>query len=147
MLVEDHLNLLGDNPLRGLSGNTFIDLVGMYQQDVYDNLLNRDTDHLTLHRGVLAAMPGPSYETPAEVRMLRLLGCDACGMSTIPEVVACRQMGVRVLGISLISNHAAGIATEPLTHAEVMQTAQRVAPEFVRLIQTVVPRIQAELQP
>ena len=86
------------------------------------------------------------YETPAEVRMLKLLGCDACGMSTIPEVVACRQMGVRVLGVSLISNHAAGIATNPLSHAEVIETAERVSDDFVRMIQTVVPRLQAEFE-
>ena len=100
---------------------------------------------LTLKQGVYAVLSGPSYETPAEVRMLERVGCDACGMSTIPEVLACRQMGVRVLGISLISNHAAGISPTPLTHAEVITTANAVAADFTKLVTTLLPRLSSEL--
>lgn len=150
MSITDHLNLTGQNPLIGSHddrlGPRFPDMSAAYDAR-FRKLLRECADGLGLglREGVYAVLSGPSYETPAEVRMLKLLGADACGMSTIPEVVACRQMGVRVLGISLISNHAAGIAEQPLTHQEVIDTAQRVGKEFVRLIQTVVPRLHGEL--
>lgn len=150
MSITDHINLSGHNPLVGTHddrlGPRFPDMQRAY--DPRFRLLLKETADalgLKLKEGVYTVLSGPSYETPAEVRMLRLLGCDACGMSTIPEVVACRQMGVRVLGISLISNLAAGIATHPLTHAEVIETAARVAEDFIRLVRAVVPRIDAEV--
>jgi purine-nucleoside phosphorylase len=110
MAISDHINLMGANPLRG--GPNFLDMTGVY------------TVPKGLRKGVYAAVPGPSYETPAEVRMLRRLGADAVGMSTVPEAIAARQAGLRVIGISLITNVAAG-AGRPVSHAEVLETAQR----------------------
>lgn len=118
MAITDHLNLTGRNPLVGSHddrlGPRFPDMGAAYDPELRKLLHQTAADQgVELKDGIYAVLSGPSYETPAEVRMLRALGCDACGMSTIPEVVACRQMGVRVLGISLISNHAAGIAETP----------------------------------
>ncbi|MEX0906685.1 MAG: purine-nucleoside phosphorylase [Gemmatimonadota bacterium] len=124
MLIEDHINLMGVNPLAGpvVEGDTrFPDMT-----NAYDPALLQLADAAAagagtrLVRGVYAAVPGPSYETPAEIRMLERLGADAVGMSTVPEVIVARARGVPVLGISLISNVAAGIAGEPLTHDEVV---------------------------
>lgn len=146
MLIADHLNLSGQNPLAGVHddrlGPRFPDMSEAYAVEL--RRLARDAAlevGLELREGVYCVLSGPSYETPAEVRMLASLGADAVGMSTIPEVIACRQMGVRVLGISLISNLAAGISKVPLTHAEVIETGERVAEDFVRLIRATVPRL------
>lgn len=150
MTISDHINLTGTNPLMGSHddrlGPRFPDMSAAYDPE-FRGFLSAAAEKrgMQLKEGVYTVLSGPSYETPAEVRMLRLLGCDACGMSTIPEVVACRQLGVRVLGISLISNHAAGIAAQPLTHQEVMETAGAVAPQFVGLIKAVAPQIVAAL--
>ncbi len=133
MLVEDHLNLLGDNPLRGLSGNTFIDLVGMYQQDVYANLLSRDTENLTLHRGVLAAMPGPSYETPAEIRFLESAGIDVVSMSTVPEAIMARYLGMQVAAVAFVANYAAGFGPA-VSHQDVLNCGAEHAHSFLSLI-------------
>jgi len=133
MLVEDHLNLLGDNPLRGLSGNTFIDLVGMYQQDVYDSLLSRDTDSLTLHRGVLAAMPGPSYETPAEIRFLESAGVDVVSMSTVPEAIMARYLGLQVAAVAFVANYAAGFGPA-VSHEDVLKCGAEHAHSFVSIV-------------
>ncbi len=150
MMITDHLNLTGQNPLMGSHddrlGARFPDMSEAY--DLRLRALLRETadeQQVPLREGVYTVLSGPSYETPAEVRMLKAIGCDACGMSTIPEVVACRQMGVRVLGISLISNHAAGISPNPLTHQEVIETADRVAEVFVRLVEAVIPKVAAEV--
>jgi purine-nucleoside phosphorylase len=150
MLIGDHLNLSGQNPLAGVHddrlGPRFPDMSDAYADEL--RRLAREAAvevGLELREGVYCVLSGPSYETPAEVRMLASLGADAVGMSTIPEVIACRQMGVRVLGISLISNLAAGISKVPLTHAEVIETGQRVANDFVRLIRATVPRIARSL--
>jgi purine-nucleoside phosphorylase len=150
MLINDHINLTGQNPLAGVHddrlGPRFPDMSEAY--DSTFRALTREVAaelELKLQEGVYAVLSGPSYETPAEVRMMGGLGADAVGMSTIPEVVACRQMKLRVLGISLISNMAAGISPHPLTHQEVIETADRVALDFARLIRTVVPRLGAEL--
>jgi purine-nucleoside phosphorylase len=151
MVIADHLNLTGQNPLAGPHddrlGPRFPDMSEAYSQ-AFRTLANeaaRDVD-LVLREGVYCVLSGPSYETPAEVRMLQKIGADAVGMSTIPEVVACRQMGIKVLGISLISNLAAGISTVPLTHSEVIETGERVAADFVRLIRAVVPKIARALR-
>lgn len=150
MMITDHINLTGTNPLVGSHddrlGARFPDMSEAYDMGLR-KLLEASAEELglKLQRGVYTVLNGPSYETPAEVRVLKMLGCDACGMSTIPEVVACRQMGVRVLGISLISNLAAGISKTPLTHKEVIETADRVAQDFARLVRNVLPRVQAEL--
>jgi purine-nucleoside phosphorylase len=129
--ISDHLNLSGQNPLAGENddrlGPRFPDL-----SDAYDPRLGAVLDEeaatlgISLRAGVYACMPGPSYETPAEVRMLRALGADLVGMSTIPEVVAARHMGVPVAGLSVVTNHAAGLARRPLSHEEVARTAGRV---------------------
>lgn len=151
MVISDHLNLTGQNPLMGSHddrlGPRFPDMSQAYDP-VLRGLLRETAAEmgLRLQEGVYCVLSGPSYETPAEVRMLQRLGADACGMSTIPEVVACRQMGVRVLGISLISNLAAGIAAHPLSHAEVIDTAKRVAEDFTRLVSAVLPRIARALE-
>lgn len=125
MAVTDHLNLMGANPLRG--GPHFIDLSGVY-----------DTRGLKgLPRGVYAAMAGPSYETPAEIRMLRRLGADAVGMSTVPEAIAARQAGMRVMGISLITNAAAGTTRAPVSHAEVLEVAERARGKMAALLRRI----------
>lgn len=150
MLITDHLNLSGRNPLVGSHddqlGPRFPDMQGAYDLR-FRELAGEaaQAEGLTLREGVYSVLSGPSYETPAEVRMLRGLGADAVGMSTIPEVVACRQMGVRVLGISLISNMAAGMTDTPLTHQEVISTADRVARDFGRLVRRLVPALAADV--
>ena len=136
MRIEDHLNLMGDSPLRGAAerGPRFPDM-----SRAYDVELGRLCDQaaresqVALEHGVYAALLGPSYETPAEIRMLRALGADAVGMSTVPEVIALRQMGVRVGAVSCITNLAAGRSSEPLSHAEVEATAARVRGDFSKL--------------
>ncbi len=125
MGIEDHLNLMGANPLRGTPG--FVDLTTVYDRD----LLRRAEAvakrlGFRLKRGIYAAMPGPSYETPAEVRMLRRLGADAVGMSTVPEAIAAAALGMRVLAVSLITNRAAG-AGRPVSHAEVLARGREAA--------------------
>jgi purine-nucleoside phosphorylase len=152
MVIADHLNLTGQNPLAGPHddrlGPRFPDMSEAYSKAF--RTMAHDAARevgLKLQEGVYCVLSGPSYETPAEVRMLHSCGADAVGMSTIPEVVACRQMGVKVLGISLISNLAAGISKVPLTHAEVIETGERVAADFVRLVKTVVPKIARSVQP
>ena len=134
MLVEDHLNMLGDNPLRGLEGDTFIDLVGTYQQQVYDQLLSCDNGAMVMHRGVLAAMPGPSYETAAEIRFLASSGADVVSMSTVPEAIMARYLGMQVAAVALITNHAAGLNPAALTHQEVLACGSQQAHLFPRLI-------------
>lgn len=120
MLVEDHLNLLGDNPLRGLSGNTFVDMVDAYQTEVYLKLIEDAGSHMTLHRGILAAMSGPSYETPAEVRYLSSAGVDVVSMSTVPEVIMARYLGLQVAAVAFVSNFAAGLSNGALCHQDVL---------------------------
>ena len=138
MLITDHLNLLGDNPLRGPSygeGPRFPDLSQAYDATLLQ--FARDAARaakVTLREGVYAAMLGPSYETPAEIRMLRTLGADAVGMSTVPEVIALRQLGVRVGAMSCITNLAAGISAQPLDHSEVEATARRSRSAFSEVL-------------
>jgi purine-nucleoside phosphorylase len=136
MRIDDHLNLLGDNPLRGGSvrGPRFPDMSRAYDPEL-GRLCEQAAQEcgVALERGVYAALLGPSYETPAEIRMLAALGADAVGMSTVPEVIALRQLGVRVAAVSCITNLAAGRSSEPLSHAEVEATAARVHSEFSRL--------------
>jgi purine-nucleoside phosphorylase len=129
--IVDHLNLSGQNPLAGENddrlGPRFPDL-----SDAWDPGLGALLDAaaaesgIPLRTGIYACMPGPSYETPAEVRMLRALGADLVGMSTVPEVIAARHMGVRVAGLSVVTNYAAGLGRKPLSHREVSETAERV---------------------
>jgi purine-nucleoside phosphorylase len=138
MLITDHLNLMGDNPLRGAnfgSGPRFPDLSQAYDAELLGFArAAAGAAHVTLREGVYAAMLGPSYETPAEIRMLRTLGADAVGMSTVPEVIALRQMGIRVGAMSCITNLAAGISSQPLDHSEVEATARRTRSAFSQVL-------------
>lgn len=143
MLIEDHINLIGDNPLIGSNderhGVRFPDM-----SEVYSSRLRRLADSvaesrgLALEHGVYAAVHGPSFETPAEIRYLRTIGADAVGMSTVPEAIVARHMGVEVLGISCITNMAAGILPQPLSHAEVIETTAQVRDRFTSLLEGVV---------
>jgi purine-nucleoside phosphorylase len=138
MLITDHLNLMGNNPLCGPNygdGPRFPDLSQAY--DLGLRTMAREAARqadVTLREGVYAAMLGPSYETPAEIRMLRTLGADAVGMSTVPEVIALRQLGVRVGAISCITNLAAGLSAQPLDHAEVEATARSSRAAFTAVL-------------
>lgn len=145
MVIDDHINLMGGNPLVGPNeerfGQRFPDMTG-----VYSPRLRRVADEsaatlgFSLAHGVYAAWLGPSYETPAEVRYLRMIGADAVGMSTVPEAIAARHMGVEVLGISCITNMAAGVLPQPLNHEEVLKTARRVGARFITLLQDIIKR-------
>ena len=138
MLISDHLNLMGNSPLCGPNygnGPRFPDLSQAYDLELRTMARRAARDaEVTLHEGVYAAMLGPSYETPAEIRMLRTLGADAVGMSTVPEVIALRQLGVRVGAISCITNLAAGLSTQLLDHAEVEATARRSRDAFAAVL-------------
>ena len=146
MVIDDHINLLGGSPLIGPNdqrfGVRFPDLT-----NVYSPRLRRLADEtaaaqgLTLRHGVYAACHGPSYETPAEVRYLRTIGADAVGMSTVPEAIVARHMGIEVLGISCITNFAAGVLPQPLNHEEVLETAKRVRDRFIGLLNGVIAGI------
>ena len=146
MAIDDHINLTGHNPLVGANddrfGQRFPDM-----SEVYSTRLRRLADEssaaigLRLAHGVYAALLGPSYETPAEIRYLRAIGADAVGMSTVPEAIAARHMGLEVLGLSCITNMAAGVLPQPLDHAEVMETARRVRGQFVALLEGIIDRL------
>lgn len=139
MLIRDHLNLTFRNPLIGPNderlGPRFPDMSEAYDKGLRELAKNVAAKlGISLREGVYAGLLGPSYETPAEIRMLRTLGADAVGMSTVPEVIVARHAGIRVLGISCISNMAAGILPQPLSHEEVMETAERVKDTFRALV-------------
>jgi len=148
MLISDHLNLTGMNPLVGPNeatlGPRFPDMSHAYDPR-FAKLAHdaADSMDLQLEDGVYAALLGPSYETPAEIRMMRTLGADAVGMSTVPEVIALRHMGVRVSAVSCITNMAAGISKAPLDHKEVQQTAAQVRGSFIGLLNAWIERIGA----
>jgi purine-nucleoside phosphorylase len=143
MVIDDHINLTGDNPLVGPNddrfGPRFPDMT-----DVYSPRLRAVADRAAakigfkLPHGVYVALLGPSYETPAEIRYLRTIGVDAVGMSTVPEAIAARHMGMKVLGISCITNMAAGVLPQPLNHEEVMETARRVRGQFIALLEGII---------
>jgi purine-nucleoside phosphorylase len=146
MVIDDHVNLMGANPLAGPNderfGPRFPDMT-----EVYSSRLRRIADEagkgvkLPLAHGVYAALLGPSYETPAEIRYLRTIGADAVGMSTVPEALAARHMGLEVLGISCISNMAAGVLPRPLDHAEVLETTRRIRGQFIALLEGIIARL------
>lgn len=144
MAITDHLNFAGWNPLIGPNddrfGPRFPDMSTAYHPKLLALLTDAaSAEGIALRQGVYALLSGPSYETPAEIRALRSLGADAVGMSTVPEVLAAAQMGVKVAGISCLTNLAAGIGDKPLTHEEVAETAARVRDVFVRLLTRFVP--------
>lgn len=146
MVITDHLNLLGVNPLMGPNderfGPRFPDLSNTYAPDLQDIVLAEARGMgMRLWRGVYASLSGPSYETPAEVHMVRALGADAVGMSTVPEAIVARHMGMQVVGISCITNMAAGVSNQPVDHSQVMATGEQVREEFTELLRRVIPRI------
>jgi purine-nucleoside phosphorylase len=145
MVISDHLNLMGVNPLRGPNddrfGPRFPDLTEVYARELQELVIEESRAlGITVRRGIYAALAGPSYETPAEIHMLRAFGADAVGMSTVPEAIVARHMGMKVLGISCITNMAAGISESPINHEEVMETGQRVRETFTKLLRRVVAR-------
>src|ERR1700688_3509437 len=147
VLIRDHINLQGNNPLAGPNddrfGVRFPDMTHAYDK-TYRAAAREEAGKLgmTLHEGVYAALLGPSYETPAEIRYLRTIGADLVGMSTVCEVIAARHMGIKVLAISCVTNMAAGIIDQPLSHKEVMETGERVKTSFEALLRAVLPRIE-----
>ena len=146
MVIDDHINLMGANPLAGDNderfGQRFPDMT-----EVYSSRLRGIADragkaiNLQLPHGIYVGLLGPSYETPAEIRYLRTIGADAVGMSTVPEAIAARHMKIDVLGISCITNMAAGVLPAPLDHAEVMETARRIRGQFIALLEGVIGQI------
>ena len=149
MLINDHINLMGMNPLRGRHheafGERFPDMTTAYDPTLRQMAHRVAAQQGTLlPEGIYVAVSGPCYETPAEVRMLATLGADAVGMSTVPEVIVARQAGMRVLGLSLISNQAAGLSGQPLNHTDVLMTAEQGTLRFVRLLQGVLEMLAQE---
>jgi purine-nucleoside phosphorylase len=146
MVISDHLNLMGLNPLRGTNderfGPRFPDMTDVYAREFQEMVVQEAKEQgVTVRRGVYAALSGPSYETPAEIHMLRALGADAVGMSTVPEAIVARHMGMRVLGISCITNMAAGISEEPINHEEVIETGKRVRTTFTQLLRKLIEKL------
>jgi purine-nucleoside phosphorylase len=159
MLIRDHLNMMGINPLRGANderfGARFPDMTEVYDKNLQEIVADAAKDIAEerfkegvdrnfspfLQRGVYCALSGPTYETPAEIHMYRLLGADAVGMSTVPEAIAARHQGMKVLGISCITNMAAGITDEPINHEEVMETGIKVAGIFKELLRRTILKI------
>ena len=150
VVVRDHINLQGTNPLVGQNddrfGVRFPDMTQAYDRN-YRETARQEAANLgiPLQEGVYAALLGPSYETPAEIEYLRRLGADLVGMSTVTEVIAARHTGIKVLAISCVTNMAAGILDQPLSHAEVMETGERVRGIFEALLRAVLPRIAADV--
>ena len=148
--IRDHLNLQGANPLIGANderfGLRFPDMSEAYDKKFRKLALDASMRLGTnLGEGVYAALAGPSFETPAEIRFLRASGADLVGMSTVPEVLAARHSGIRVLGISCVTNAAAGILDQPLSHTEVLETGERVKGQFIALLRAIIPGIAAAL--
>jgi purine-nucleoside phosphorylase len=146
VVISDHINLQGVNPLSGPNddrfGLRFPDMTAAYDRRFREMTVGEGNRMgIGMYEGVYAALPGPSYETPAEIRFLRAVGADLVGMSTVPEVIAARHSGVRVLGISCVTNAAAGILDRPLNHVEVLETAERIKGQFIGLLKAVIPRI------
>lgn len=151
MLIEDHINLMGSNPLMGENddrfGPRFPDMSAAYDPELSKHIFAAAASlGLELQRGVYCALSGPAYETPAEIRMLSTLGADAVGMSTAPEVIVANHMGVRCVGISCISNLAAGLSAQKLSHDEVKETANSVSAQFVALLAASIERILSALK-
>ncbi|CAN5819530.1 purine-nucleoside phosphorylase [soil metagenome] len=164
MLIRDHINLMGVNPLRGKNderfGVRFPDMTEVYSLNYQEIVIaeakkmaqekavrrenetgKKQTINYFLRRGVYCGLSGPSYETPSEIRLLRLLGTDAVGMSTVPEAITARHTGMKVIGISCITNMAAGISGDVIHHEEVMETGARVAATFKELLRRVIPKL------
>lgn len=145
MLIKDHIGVFVPNPLIGANmdelGTRFPDMTHVYDTDLQKII--KDTakeNEIDLQEGVYTQLTGPSYESPAEIRMLRTLGCDAVGMSTVVEAIAANHMGMRICGISCISNLAAGMTDKPLSHVEVQEAADMAAAKFTKLVTESVKR-------
>ena len=151
VVIRDHINLQGQNPLTGANderfGPRFPDMTYTYAKR-YREMALEEMKKLAIPRreGVYVALAGPSYETPAEIRYLRTIGADLVGMSTVPEAIAARHMGMNVLAISCVTNMAAGILDQALVHEEVLEVGRRVMGQFIALLRAVLPRIAVELQ-
>ena len=148
VIIRDHLNLMGNSPLRGANdasiGARFPDMTDAYATDLRAHAQAAGAAlGMKLRQGVYAALPGPQYETPSEVKMMRILGADLVGMSTVPEVIVARHMGARVLGLSCVTNLAAGVTGDKLSHDEVTETANRVSQQFMALLDQLALRIGA----
>jgi len=146
MIISDHINLMGDNPLIGENlaeyGPRFPDMTEAYNKELIKTAEKAALDNgIMVRKGIYAAMAGPTYETPAEIQFLAKIGADAVGMSTVPEVIVGRHMGLKVLGISCITNMAAGILAQPLSHQEVVETAEKVRPDFIKLMKDIIKNI------
>jgi purine-nucleoside phosphorylase len=146
MVITDHINLMGVNPLIGPNderfGPRFPDLTNVYSPELQDIFLHEaQAMNLQMRRGVYAALTGPSYETPAEIHMVRSLGADAVGMSTVPEAIVARHMGIQVVGISCITNLAAGVTDRPVDHTQVIAVGERIRETFSELLRRVIPRL------
>ena len=149
VILRDHINLQGQNPLTGANdqrfGHRFPDMSYTYSRRFREIALDEaKKNSIAPYEGVYAALAGPSYETPAEIRFLRTIGADLVGMSTVPEAIAARHMGIELLAISCVTNMAAGILDQPLDHEEVLATGRRVMGQFIALLRAVLPRIAAE---
>lgn len=150
VILRDHINLQGQNPLTGANderfGHRFPDMSYTYSKR-YREIALEEAKKLSIapREGVYAALAGPSYETPAEIRYLRTIGADLVGMSTVPEAIAARHMGIEVLAVSCVTNMAAGILDQPLNHEEVLEAGRRVMAQFIALLRAVLPRIAAEI--
>ncbi len=146
MVISDHINLMGTNPLIGPNDNRFgprfPDLTSTYDPDLQNLVIEEakaiDVD---MRRGVYAALTGPSYETPAEIHMVRTLGADAVGMSTVPEAIVARHMEMSLIGISCITNLAAGVSNRPIDHSQVMEIGKRVRGQFTELLRRVIAKL------
>ncbi|MFZ0478418.1 MAG: purine-nucleoside phosphorylase [Terriglobales bacterium] len=148
VMLRDHINLQGQNPLTGANderfGHRFPDMSYTYSKRFREIALEEARKlSIAPHEGVYAALAGPSYETPAEIRFLRTIGADLVGMSTVPEAIAARHMGIELLAISCVTNMAAGTTDQPLDHEEVLATGRRVMGQFIALLRAVLPRIAA----
>jgi len=144
--IRDHINLQGQNPLVGPNeerfGPRFPDMTDCYNAQFRQLVLEHKRSLGDIHEGVYAAVPGPSYETPAEIQFLRTIGADLVGMSTVPEVIAARHMGMEVLAISCVTNMAAGLSGKKISHEEVLETGERVRSKFQALLCSVLPSIE-----
>jgi purine-nucleoside phosphorylase len=150
VVIKDHINLQGVNPLSGPNderfGPRFPDMTVAYDRRFREITVGEANRlGIGMYEGVYAALAGPSYESPAEIRYLRAIGADLVGMSTVPEVIAARHSGIRVLGISCVTNAAAGILDQPLNHLEVLETAERVKGQFIAVLKAVIPRMAAAI--
>src|SRR4051812_39067103 len=146
MVISDHINLMGANPLFGPNedrfGPRFPDLTSTYDPELQSLVIEEATAMgIDMRRGVYAALSGPSYETPAEIHMVRTLGADAVGMSTVPEAIVARHMGMSIIGISCITNLAAGVSNQPIDHSQVMEIGQQVRGQFTELLRRVIAKL------